>query len=133
MKFYCLGYYDEKKWQALTESEQNALMDECFEYDDKLRKEGRFAGGDGLESPKGAVTLRWRNGKVSVSDGPYADTREQLGGILVLEARDKKHAIELLSKHPGVKNGPFEIRAVEDMSAIIAESERRRSKARKAS
>jgi hypothetical protein len=77
--------------------------------------------------------LRWTNGKVTVTDGPYAETKEQLGGILVLEARDLNHAIQLISKHPGVKVGPFEIRAVEDLSAMVAESERRRSKERKAS
>ena len=63
-----------------------------------------------------------------VTDGPYAETKEQLGGILILEARDLNHAIELMSKHPGVKVGPFEIRAAEDLSEMIRESERRRSK-----
>ena len=63
-----------------------------------------------------------------VTDGPYAVTKEQLGGILILEARDLNHAIELMSKHPGVKVGPFEIRAAEDLSEMIRESERRRSK-----
>jgi len=65
---------------------------------------------------------------VLVTDGPYAETKEQLGGILVLEARDLKHAVELISKHPGVKAGPFEIRPTEDLSAIVTESERRRAK-----
>jgi len=133
MKYICLGYFDEKKWEALSESEQNALQDECFAYDDELRKNGHFAGGDALQSPRNAATLRWESGKVSVTDGPCAETKEHLGGILVLEARDLNHAIELISKHPGVKVGPFEIRAVEDMSAVMAESEQRRSKERKAS
>ena len=66
--------------------------------------------------------------KVLITDGPYAETKEQLGGILVLEAKDLNHAIQLMSKHPGVKAGPFEIRPVEDLSAMVAESERRRSK-----
>jgi hypothetical protein len=133
MKYICLGYFDEKKWEALSESEQNALMDECFAYDDVLRKNGHFAGGEALQSPRNASTVRWRNGKVSVTDGPYAETKEQLGGILVLEARDLNHAIQLISKHPGVKVGPFEIRPVDDLSAKVAESERRRSKKAKVS
>ena len=133
MKYICLGYIDEKQWEAVPETEQNALMDECFAYDDVLRKDGHFAGGEALQSPRNAVTLRWTNGKVSVTDGPYAETKEQLGGILVLEARDLNHAIQLISKHPGVKAGPFEIRPVEDLSAMVAESERRRSKEKKAS
>lgn len=133
MKYICLGYFDEKKWEALSESEQNALMDECFAYDDVLRKNGHFAGGEALQSPRNASTVRWKNGKVSVTDGPYGETKEQLGGILVLEARDLNHAIRLISKHPGLKVGPFEIRQVENMSAVMAESERRRSLEAKAS
>ncbi|HWS15614.1 MAG TPA: YciI family protein [Candidatus Methylomirabilis sp.] len=133
MKYICLGYFDEKRWEVLSEGERSALMDECFAYDDVLRKDGHFAGGDALQSPRNASTVRWKNGKVSVTDGPYAETREQLGGILVLEARDLNHAIQLISKHPGVKVGPFEIRQVEDMSAVMAESEWRRSQKAKAS
>jgi hypothetical protein len=87
-------------------------------------------GGEALQSAKNATTLRWQNGKVSTTDGPYTVTKEQLGGILILEARDLNHAIQLMSRHPGVKAGPFEIRPAEDLAAMIAESERRRSKTR---
>ncbi len=126
MKYICLGYMEEKKWETMSESERNAMMDECFAYDDVLRKNGHFAGGEALQSARNATTLRWRNGKVSITDGPYAETKEQLGGILVLEARDLNHAIQLMSKHPGVKAGPFEIRPAEDLTDMIRESERRR-------
>jgi hypothetical protein len=128
MKYICLGYHDEKKWETTPESERNAMMDECFDYDDVLRKNGHFAGGDALQSARNATTLRWKNGKVSITDGPYAETKEQLGGILVLEARDLNHAIQLMSKHPGVKAGPFEIRPAGDLNEMIRESELRRSK-----
>ena len=129
MKYICLGYYDEKKWETLSEDERNALMDECFAYDDVLRKKGHFATGEALQGARSATTLRWQNGKVSITDGPYAETKEQLGGILVLEARDLNHAVQLMSKHPGVKAGPFEIRPAEDLSALVAESRRRRATA----
>lgn len=128
MKFICLGYLDEKKWETVSESEQIALMDECFAYDDVLRKGGHFIGGEALQSARNAATLRWNSGKAQVTDGPYAETKEVLGGILFLEARDMNHAIELMSKHPGVKVGPFEIRPAEDLSGMIRESEKRRSK-----
>jgi len=128
MKFICLGYIEEKKWETMSQSEQNNLIDECFAYDDVLRKEGHFVAGEALQSSRNAATLRWKNGKVSIINGPYAETKEQLGGILVLEARDLNHAIRLMSKHPGVKAGPFEIRPAEDLSEMIRESERRRSK-----
>lgn len=75
--------------------------------------------------------MRYRNGKVSVTNGPFAETKGQLGGILILEAADLTHAVQLMSKHPGVKVGPFEIRPAEDMTPLIREShERRRSSAR---
>ena len=128
MKYICLGYIEEKKWETMPESERNAMMDECFDYDDVLRKNGHFAGGEALQSPRNATTLRWGNGRVSITDGPYAETKEQLGGILVLEARDLNHAIQLMSKHPGVKAGPFEIRPAADLTEMIRDSERRRSK-----
>jgi hypothetical protein len=127
MKYICLGYIDEDKWRGISESERNAFMDQCFAYDDVLRKNGHFAGGDALQSARNAVTLRWENGKMSITDGPYAETKEQLGGILILEARDLNHAIQLMSDHPGVKAGPFEIRPAADLSALVAESARRRS------
>ena len=129
MKYICLGYYDEKTWENVSETEQNARVDECFAYDDLLRKNGHFAGGEALQSAGNATTLRWKNGKVSITDGPYAETKEQLGGILILEATDLNHAIQLMSKHPGVKMGPFEIRPAADLTEMIRESERRRSNA----
>ena len=126
MKFICLGYIDPKQWEALSHHDRRAMMDQCFTYDDELRANRHFAGGEALDSPERAATLRWKNGKVSVTDGPYAETKEQLGGILILEANDLQHAIELMSKHPGVKAGPFEIRPAVDLSQMLRESEQRR-------
>ena len=127
MKYICLGYFDEKKWETMSDSEQKAFMDECFAYDeDVLRKNGHWVGGEGLQGPEKATTLRYRNGKVSVTDGPYAETKESLGGLLILEARDLDEAIQLISRHPGVKMGAWEIRPVEDMTQMIHESQRRR-------
>ena len=128
MKYICLGYMEEKKWETMSESERNAMLDDCFAYDDALRKNGHFAGGEALQSPQNATTLRWKNGKVLITDGPYAETKEHLGGILVLEARDLNHAIQLMSNHPGVKAGPFEIRPAADLTEMIRESEQRRSR-----
>ena len=128
MKYICLGYMEEKKWETMSESERNAMLDDCFAYDDTLRKNGHFVGGEALQSPQNATTLRWKNGKVLITDGPYAETKEHLGGILVLEARDLNHAIQLMSNHPGVKAGPFEIRPAADLTEMIRESEQRRSR-----
>lgn len=128
MKFVCLGYIEPGKFENMPESERNAAIDACFAYDDVLRKNGHFAGGDGLLPPQSAVTLRFRDGKVSATDGPYAETKEQLGGILILEARDLEHAVELMSRHPGVRMGPFEIRPAADLTPMIRESEQRRAR-----
>jgi len=127
MKYICLGYMEEKKWETMSESERNAFVDGCFAYDDVLRKNGHFVGGEALQGPQNATTLRFQNGKVSVTDGPYAETKEQLGGILILEANDLNHAIQLMSEHPGVRGGPFEIRPAADLTDMIRESEKRRS------
>ena len=127
MKYICLGYLDEKQWETMSESDQNALIDQCFAYDDVLRKDGHFVGGEALQSARNATTLRCHNGKASITDGPYAETKEQLGGLLILEATDLNHAIQLMSKHPGLKAGPFEIRPAEDLTEMIRQSERRRS------
>jgi hypothetical protein len=127
MKYICLGYIEPNKFESLSDSERNAMVDECFTYDDELRKNGNFAGGEALQPPQTATTLRWINGKVSMTDGPYAETKEQIGGILILEARDLNHAIQIMSKHPGVKAGPFEIRPAADLSGMIRESEQRRA------
>ena len=127
MKYICLGYMEANKFETMSESERNAFVDGCFIYDDVLRKSGHFAGGEALQGARNAVTLRFRNGKVMVTDGPYAETKEQLGGILILEANDLDHAIELMSKHPGVRGGPFEIRPAADLTEMIRDSERRRS------
>jgi hypothetical protein len=129
MKFICLGYIEANKFENMSETERNAMVDECFSYDDELRKNGHFAGGEGLQPPQTAATLRWEKGKVFITDGPFIETKEVIGGILILEARDMDHAIELMSKHPGVKAGPFEIRPAADLSEMMRESEARRGKA----
>jgi hypothetical protein len=131
MKYICLGYYDEEVWGTMSESEQQAFMDDCLAYDDVLRREGRSVGGEALQTARNARTLRLQNGKVVVTDGPYAETKEQIGGFFLFEARDMDEAVLLASKHPGLKAGPFEVRPVEDMTEVIRESERRRSSSKR--
>jgi len=128
MKYICLGYIQPGKFENMSENERNAMLDECFTYDDDLRANGSFAAGEALQPANTAMTVYWKNGRVSVTDGPYAETKEQIGGILVLEARDLNHAIQLISQHPGVKYGPFEIRPAADLNEMIRQSEQRRRK-----
>lgn len=122
MKFICLGYADLRKMKEYSPQEMSAIMEECFAYDDELRRGGHFLGGEALQMPETAATVRLRDGQVVVTDGPYAETKEQLGGILLLEARDLEHAVALLSKHPAVKYfSTFELRpANEAMNELVA-------------
>ncbi len=120
MKFVCLGYLDESSWEDKTEDERQQFMSRCFDFDDELRRGGHMLGGEALGSARNAVTLRMKSGSVDVTDGPYAETKEALGGILLLEARDLNHAIALMSKHPGVNIGPFEIRAADEQINTLA-------------
>ena len=121
MKYVCLGFYDEARFSAIPPDEAKRMMEECMAYDDELRRGGHFIGGEALDSASKAVTLQMKNGQVDVTDGPFTETKEVLGGILLLEARDLNHAIALMSKHPGVKMGPFEIRpANEVVNQMIA-------------
>jgi hypothetical protein len=121
MKFVCLGFIDESKFASIPPENAQRMMEECFAYDDELRRGGHFLGGEALDSARIAATLRMKQGKVVVTDGPFAETKESLGGILLLEARDMNHAIELMSKHPGTKMGPWEIRpANEKINELIA-------------
>jgi hypothetical protein len=110
----------------MNEDQRKAMMEECFAYDDELRACGHFLGGEALGNPRNAATLRFKGGKVSITDGPYAETKEQIGGILFLDAKDLSHAIALMSKHPGVRlGGPFEIRpAAAEINEAIAKRDR---------
>jgi hypothetical protein len=121
MKFVVLGYMEEKKWDEMSEVEKKTIMEECFAFGDELRKSGNLIGGEALQSIINTATLRYQNGKVTVTDGPFTETKEQLGGFLILEARDLNHAIQMMSKHPGVLSGGlFEIRPVdEEIDALV--------------
>jgi hypothetical protein len=127
MKYICLAYVGEEGWAQMTEAQQNAALDEVFAYTDELRKSGHLISAEGLQSALNAVTLRVVNGKVSVTDGPYAETKEKIGGLYILEARDLNHAIQLMSKHPVIRAGAVEIRAVADMTPVLEASRQRRA------
>ncbi len=125
MKYVCLGFFDEAAFAQIPQADAQRMMEECFAYDDVLRRGGHFLGGEALDSARNAVTLRMKDGEVQVTDGPYVETKEMLGGILLLEARDLNHAIALLSKHPATRmkwRTTFEIRpANEAMNRLVSE------------
>jgi hypothetical protein len=118
MTFAFLGYHQEQNWGAMSKGQQDAMVKDCFTYDRKLLKDGHMIpDGVPLQASRIARTLRWQNGAVLVTDGPFAETKEHLGGIGVLEARDMEHAVELMSRHPGLRYGAtFEIRPIDEAS-----------------
>ncbi len=125
MKYVCLGFFDEAAFAQIPQADAQRMMEECFAYDDVLRRGGHFLGGEALDSARNAVTLRMKDGEVQVTDGPFVETKETLGGILLLEARDLNHAIALMSKHPAMRmkwRTTFEIRpANEAMNRLVSE------------
>lgn len=115
MKYLCLGYHDERKWGALPEGERNALVKASLAYEEVLRAGGHVIDTAALQSAQVAATLRFSHGEMSITDGPFAETKEQLGGIMILEANDLNHAIQLMSQIPCMRvGGSLEIRAINE-------------------
>jgi hypothetical protein len=114
MKFVCLGCLDTEAWAKLAPAEQQAMVKACTDFDEELLAKGHFADGFALADSSAATTLRWRGGKAQAVDGPFAETKEMLGGILILEAKDMADAVSIMSRHPGVRMGSFEIRPADE-------------------
>ncbi len=115
MKYLCMIYQREAEIDALPQEEYDAIMSEVFEYRDELRRSGHYVTSSPLESTETAVTVRVRNGNVNVTDGPFAETREQLGGFYLIEARDLNEAIRLASKMPPARFATIEVRALKEV------------------
>jgi len=114
MKYLCLVYIDEQKHDALPQSEVQACIDESLDYDDVLRKSGHYMASDALQPGQTATTIRIRDGKVFTTDGPFAETKEQLGGFYLIEASDLNDAIEVASKIPPARLGCIEVRPIKE-------------------
>jgi hypothetical protein len=117
MKFLCLIYLDERVLEDLSKRQFNELRGESLAYDERLRESGHFVTANALESTKEAVTLRLRGEEVSVTDGPFAETKEQVGGFILIEARDLHDAMRVASKIPVMRLGGVEVRAIKDLRA----------------
>jgi len=116
MKYLCLVYADEAKILGLTQAEVDALIDETTAYDEELRGDGRLVHAEALEHVAAAVTVRVRDGRLSATDGPFAETVEQLGGFLLIEARDLSEAVRIAGRIPGARLGSVEVRPVVDLA-----------------
>ena len=110
MKYLCLIYEDEKNWNKMPKDQADAVMGEYFAFTDGIRKSGHYLGGEALQPTQSATTPRVRNGKVSTTDGPFAETKEQLGGYYLINAKDLNDAIQVASKIPSARFGSIEVR-----------------------
>jgi hypothetical protein len=115
MKYVCLVYLEETKLNALSAAESDRLDDESLSYDEALRQSGHFRVANALQSVETATTLRIRDGKLSVTDGPFAETKEQLGGFVLVEAKDLDDAIRVASKIPVIRLGCIELRPIKEL------------------
>jgi hypothetical protein len=114
MKYLCLAYEEEQKLNALTAAEWHALRQETLDYVDALKQSGRLILTQPLKSATTAATVRVRSGSVSVTDGPFAETKEQIGGFFLIEAADLDDAAQVAARWPSARLGTIEVRPVED-------------------
>jgi hypothetical protein len=112
MKYLCLIYEDESLWEKMPKPESDKIMAEYPVFIDSTRKSGHFLGGNALQPTHTASTVRVRNGQVSTTDGPFAETKEQLGGYCLIEARDLNDAIQVAAKIPSARFGSIEVRPI---------------------
>jgi hypothetical protein len=123
MRYLCLIYENEKQWESLPPAESEAIMNEYFAFTEDIRKNGKMIAGEALQPTVTATTVRVRNGKVSTTDGPFVETKEQLGGFYLIEAKDLNEAIQIASRIPSARYGGVEVRPVIDFSAEQAKRE----------
>ena len=114
MKYLCIAYEEQRKLDELSKSEWQALRQETLDYDESLRKQGRLIITHALQSATTASTVRVRSGKLSVTDGPFAETKEQIGGFFLIEAGNFDEAIEVAAKWPSARIGSIEVRPIEE-------------------
>jgi len=114
MKYMCIAYEEERKLNELSEGEWQALRQETLDYVETLRKSGSLIVTHALQSATAASTLRIRNGQLSVTDGPFAETKEQIGGFFLIEANGFREAIEIAAKWPSARIGSIEVRPIEE-------------------
>jgi hypothetical protein len=112
MRYLCLIYDEEKKMAGMSKSDGEAFMGEYWAFTDAIRQSGNYVAGEALQPVQTATTVRVRNGKLSSTDGPFAETREQLGGFYMVDARDLNEAIQIAGRIPSARTGSVEVRPV---------------------
>jgi hypothetical protein len=112
MQYLCLIYSDETMWPKMPKAEADSMMAEYMAFGAKIKDSGHYIGGNRLQPTHAATSVRVRNGNLSATDGPFAETKEQLGGYYLIEAKDLNDAIQVASRIPGAKVGTIEVRPI---------------------
>ena len=116
MRYLCLIYDEEKKLGAMSKGESDAFMGEYFAFTEDIKKTGQYVGGNALQPVHTATSVRVRSGKMSTTDGPFAETKEQLGGYYLIEAKDLNDALQVASRIPSAKLGTVEVRPIQEFN-----------------
>jgi len=116
MKYLCLAYHDEQRLDALSKDELDVLIEETLAYNEELLTSGHLVAAEALQSVRTAVLLRVRDGRLSVTDGPFAETKEQLGGFFLISARDLNEAIQVASRMVQARVGCLEVRPIRELT-----------------
>jgi hypothetical protein len=119
MRYLCLVYLVENEMATMSESESDACTDESLAYDEALRRSGQLILAHALERVETATTVRVRKGKLFTTDGPFAETKEQLGGFILIEARDLNDAIQAASRIPLARRGSIEVRPIKELKPSV--------------
>ena len=112
MRYLCLIYENEKQWETMSQEDAGAIFGEYFAFGEGIKQSGHLLGGEALQPTNTATTVRVRQGKISTTDGPFAETKEQLGGYYLINAADLNDAIQIAAKIPGARFGSVEIRPI---------------------
>ena len=115
MKYLCLIYDDETRWVHMSKEESDATMGDYGKFTQDIRTSGHYIGGNALQPTPSATTVRLRHGSISTTDGPFAETKEQLGGYYLIEARDLNDAIQVAARIPSARDGSIEVRPIMEM------------------
>jgi len=118
MRYLCLIYDNEQAWEKMPKEEADAVFGEYFSFTEGIKQAGQHLGGEALQPTPTATTVRVRNGKVQTTDGPFAETKEQLGGYYLIDARDLNDAIQVAAKIPSARYGSIEVRPIMEITSM---------------
>jgi hypothetical protein len=123
MKYACLVYLDEATFEPMSDYEKGLHVNEALDNDDALRRSGNWVFANALEAPSAAISVRVRDGRLSTTDGPFAETKEHLSGFIIIEARDLNDAVRIAGNIPMARQGTIEVRPIRELQRMPVEGD----------